>query len=214
SGKTTAALSVVEQLLERGVSVLLVDRKGDLARYVSEAWWSDPAAAPPDRERKAALRARLDVALYTPGNPQGRPLRLPLVPALDDATPHERERLARFAASGLGAMMGYGASAAHRAKASILQCAVHLHAADRDVTLDVLLDTISRPDPELLQRVGSLQRHFASLTEDLDTLRIQRGSLVSGHGDTLDVAALLPLPGAGRPQLSIINTSALTEVSV
>src|SRR5204862_245546 len=83
-----------------------------------------PAAAPADRERKAALRARLDVALYTPGNPQGRPLRLPLVPALDDATPHDRERLARFAAGGLGAMMGYGASATHRAKASILQCAI------------------------------------------------------------------------------------------
>ncbi|HWO23953.1 MAG TPA: DUF87 domain-containing protein [Kofleriaceae bacterium] len=214
SGKTTAALSVVEQLLERGVSVLLVDRKGDLARYVSDAWWSDPAAAPPERARKAALRARIAVALYTPGNPQGRPLRLPLVPALDDATPQERERLARFAASGLGAMMGYGTSAAHRAKASILQCAVHLHAADRDVTLDVLLDTVGRPDPELLQRVGSLQRHFASLTEDLDTLRIQRGSLVSGHGDTLDVASLLPPPGAGQAQLSIINTSALTEVSV
>src|SRR5690606_1438452 len=30
SGKTTAALNVIEQLLERGVSALLLDRKGDL----------------------------------------------------------------------------------------------------------------------------------------------------------------------------------------
>jgi hypothetical protein len=214
SGKTTAALSVVEQLLERHVSVLLVDRKGDLARYVDEAWWTDAAAAPEARDRKAALRARLDVALYTPGNPHGRPLRLPLVPSLDDASPHERERLAQFAASGLAAMMGYGASATHRAKASILQCAIQLHAAERDITLDVLLDTISRPDPELLHTVGKLQRHFAGLAEDLQTLSIQRGSLVSGHGDTLDVAALLPAPGTGRTRLSIINTSALTEVAV
>src|SRR5205814_294202 len=76
------------------------------------------------------------------------------------------------------------------------------------------LDTISRPDPELLHQAGALQRHFAGLTEDLQTLTIQRGSLVSGHGDALDVAALLPPPGAGRARLSIINTSALTEVPV
>src|SRR6185503_13097044 len=80
SGKTTAALSVVEQLLERGVSVLLVDRKGELARYASEAWW----AAGDDR--RARLRERIDVALYTPGHASGRPLRLPLVPSLRGAT--------------------------------------------------------------------------------------------------------------------------------
>src|SRR5213078_340286 len=45
SGKTTAALAIVEQLLERDVPVLLVDRKGDLARYASLGWWSDPSAA-------------------------------------------------------------------------------------------------------------------------------------------------------------------------
>ena len=72
SGKTTAALGMVEQLLERGVSVLLVDRKGDLARYATDAWWADPAS--PDHARKADLRARIEVELFTPGNPRGRPL--------------------------------------------------------------------------------------------------------------------------------------------
>src|SRR5262249_7754789 len=52
SGKTTAALAIIEQLLERDVPVLLVDRKGDLARYASSAWWSDASAD--DRERRAA----------------------------------------------------------------------------------------------------------------------------------------------------------------
>jgi DNA helicase HerA-like ATPase len=211
SGKTTAALSVVEQLLERDVSVVLVDRKGDLARYASEAWWT--AAAPePERARKLALRKRVDVALFTPGNSHGRPLRLPLVPSLAEVKSQEREQLARYAAEGLGAMMGYGKSAAHRAKTSILQCAIMLHGDERDITLDLLRETISRPDPELLNAVGSLQRHFASLSEDLQTLRIQRGSLLSGEGEPLDLAALLPPPGTGRAKLSIINTSALTEV--
>jgi Cdc6-like AAA superfamily ATPase len=212
SGKTTAALSVVEQLLERDVSVVLVDRKGDLARYASEAWWTDAAAPEPERARKLALRKRVDVALFTPGNSHGRPLRLPLVPSLAEVKSQEREQLARYAAEGLGAMMGYGKSAAHRAKTSILQCAIMLHGDERDSTLDLLRETINRPDPELLNAVGSLQRHFASLSEDLQTLRIQRGSLLSGDGEPLDLATLLPPPGTGRAKLSIINTSALTEV--
>jgi DNA helicase HerA-like ATPase len=212
SGKTTAALSVVEQLLERDVSVVLVERKGDLSRYASEAWWTDAAAPEPGRARKLALRKRVDVALFTPGNSHGRPLWLPLVPSFADVKSQERERLARYAAEGLGAMMGYGKPAAHRAKTSILQCAIMLHGDERDITLDLLRETIGRPDPELLNAVGSLQRHFASLLEDVQTLRIQRGSLLSGDGEPLDLAALLPPPGTGRAKLSIINTSALTEV--
>jgi DNA helicase HerA-like ATPase len=214
SGKTTAALSVMEQLLERGVSVVMVDRKGDLARYVSDAWWRDSRASPEVAERKLALRERIEVALFTPGNPNGRPLKLPLVPSFADAKPQEREQLASYASEGLGSMMGYGKSPAHRAKASVLKCAITLLGDQREISIDGLLDTVSRPDPQLLNEVGSLQRHFAGLTEDLDTLRIQRGSLLSGEGEPLDVAALLPPPGVGKARLTIINTSALTEVPV
>jgi hypothetical protein len=95
----------------------------------------------------------------------------------------------------------------------VLQCAIELHADDQDITLDGLLDTVMRPDPQLLRKVAALQRHFAGLTEDLQTLRIQRGNLLSAEGDTLDVAVLLP-PLGSRPRLSIINTSALTDVSL
>lgn len=211
SGKTTAALNVIEQLLERGVSALLLDRKGDLARYASDAWWRDPAH--PEHARKAQLRSRIDVALYTPGNNAGRPLRLPLVPPLVDANAQERDQLAKFAASGLAAMMGYGSGSTHQHKQSVLQCAIQLHADERDVTLDVLLDTINRPDPDLLATVGSLQRYFAGLSEDLQSLRIQRGSLLTGDGETLDIGALLP-PAGDRPRLTIINTSGLTEIPV
>ena len=210
SGKTTAALHVIEQLLERGVSALLLDRKGDLARYASDAWWHDPTHA--DAARKRALRERIDVALYTPGNSAGRPLRLPLIPSLVESTAQERTQVAQFAASGIAAMMGYGTSTTHRNKLSVLQCAIQLHTGERDVTLDVLLDTINRPDPELLQTVGALQRHFSTLSEDLQSLRIQRGPLLVGEGEALDVASLLR-PRA-RPRLTIINTAALGEIAV
>jgi DNA helicase HerA-like ATPase len=211
SGKTTAALSIIEQLLERDLSVLLVDRKGDLARYASPAWWDDPSAE--DRERRAALRDRISVELFTPGNPAGRPLRLPVIPMLADATTQERDQLAKFAAAGLATMMGYGTGTTHRHKQSVLQCAIQLHAEDREVTIELLRETINQPDPELLTRVGPLQRFFAPLSEDLQTLDIQRGALLTGDGEPLDPAALLP-PAGTRTQLSIINTAALTEVPV
>lgn len=214
SGKTTAALHVAEQVLEQGISVLMVDRKGDLANYASDAWWHDASASEEIQRRKRELRERFDLALFTPGNTQGRPLRLPLVPSLIDIKPQDRDPLARFASEGLATMMGYGKSAAHKAKTSVLQCAIMLHATQRDITLDMLLETISRPDPDLLNMVGALQRYFASLGEDLQTLRIQRGALLSGEGEPLDIAALLPEPGRGKARLTIINTSALTEVPV
>ncbi len=209
SGKTTAALTIAEQLLERGVSVMLVDRKGDLARYASDAWWQTGG----DVARKRALRERVDVALYTPGNAHGRPLRLPVIPMLGDASTQERDQLAMFAANGLTAMMGYGTGNTHRHKQSILQCAIQLQAEDREVTIDVLRETINRPDPELMTRVGPLQRFFAPLSEDLQTLGIQRGALLAGDGEPLDVASLLPPKGA-RPRLTIISTGALAEVAV
>jgi hypothetical protein len=136
-----------------------------------------------------------------------------LLPSIGDASAQERTQIAGFAAGGLAAMMGYGRSASHTARQSVLQVAIGLHANDSDVSLELLQDTIDRPDPELLQSVGALQRHFAPLSEDLQSLRIQRGALLAGDGPPLDVAAMLP-PRGGRPKLTIINTSALTDVAV
>jgi hypothetical protein len=138
---------------------------------------------------------------------------LPVIPMLADVSTQERDQLAKFAAAGLAAMMGYSAGTTHRHKQSVLQCAIQLHAEEREVTIELLRETINRPDPELLTRVGPLQRFFAPLSEDLQTLDIQRGSLLTGDGEPLDAAALLP-PAGERPRLSIINTAALAEVPV
>jgi hypothetical protein len=52
-------------------------------------------------------------------------------------------------------MMAFGKTAAHKAKASILQCAIMLHGNERDITLDLLRQTIGRPDPELLSIINT-----------------------------------------------------------
>lgn len=210
SGKTTAALSMIERLLEQGVSALLVDRKGDLARYASEQWWAEDDAGPdPDRRRR--LRRHIDLALFTPGNALGRPLQLPLVPSMIDATAQDRDQLATFAASGLGAMMGYGRGATNTHKQSVLMRAIQLCADEPEITLQMIFDVVAAPDPDLLSLAGQLKRYFAPLAEDLQSLLIQRGPLLAGSGEPLDLAALLPPPEAGRPRLTIINTAALGD---
>ncbi|HWM86797.1 MAG TPA: DUF87 domain-containing protein, partial [Kofleriaceae bacterium] len=214
SGKTTLALHVIEQLLERGVSALLVDRKGDLSRYASDAWWDQVPSDPEAARRKRELRARIAVDLYTPGEAGGRPLRLPVIPAgMAEMTSQERDQVAKIAASGLAAMIGYGRSESHRKREAILKKAVELHADSAGATLDDLRATIAQPEPDLLAAVGNLTRHFSGIAEDLDTLRIQRGDLLSGAGEPLDLPAMLA-PQDGRARLAIISAVALTDVSV
>ncbi|MBK9032846.1 MAG: DUF853 family protein [Myxococcales bacterium] len=214
SGKTTIALNIVEQLLERGISVMLVDRKGDLARYASGTWWAEVPTDPAAAQRKQALRAKVQVDLYTPGESTGRPIRIPIVPAgMPEMTPQERDQVSTTAAGGLAAMIGYGRADAHKKRTAILKKAIELHADTSGATLDDLRDTISRPDPELLAAVGNLTRHFSAVAEDLDTLAIQRGQLLSGGGEVLDVQAMMA-PLAGKTRLTIISAVALTDVAV
>jgi GTPase SAR1 family protein len=214
SGKTTLALHVIEQLLERGVSALLVDRKGDLARYASPAWWDAVPSDPEAARRKRDLRTRVLVDLYTPGDAAGRPLRLPVIPSgMAEMTSQERDQVAKIAAGGLAAMIGYGKSESHRKREAILKKAIELHADDAGATLDDLRRTIAQPDTELLAAVGNLTRHFSGIAEDLDTLRIQRGDLLAGAGEPLDLAAMLS-PRDGRARLAIVSAVAMTDVSV
>jgi adenylylsulfate kinase-like enzyme len=211
SGKTTAALAMIERLLEQGVSALLIDRKGDLARYASEEWWAADDSPPAVRARRQALRAGIEIALYTPGNAMGRPLRLPLVPPMFDASAQDRDQLSTFAASGLAAMMGYNRSTSNGHKQSVLKRAIELNADQPEITLEMIHDCVSFPDPELLSSVGALKRFFAPLAEDLQSLLIQRGALLAGSGEALDLATLLPAPETKRTRLTIINTAALGE---
>jgi Ni2+-binding GTPase involved in maturation of urease and hydrogenase len=89
SGKTTLALNLIEQVLERDVAVVLIDRKGDLAGYANPDWWQTTS----DRDRARRLAERMEVRLFTPGTRGGRPLSLSLVPDLEHIAEHERDRM-------------------------------------------------------------------------------------------------------------------------
>jgi hypothetical protein len=212
SGKTTVALNLIEQLLERGIPAILVDRKGDLCRYASDAWWAEVPDRPEQARRKAALRERIDVRLYTPGDARGRDLVLPLLPAgWRAAHEQDREKMAKYSAASLAALMGYGRSETHSKRTAVLKAALEVDTGSPP-SLATLIDLVTRPDPDLAVRVSHLSRFFQPVAEDLQTLSINFGHLLSAQGASLDVGELLT-PSRGRTPLTIISTKFLGETS-
>ncbi|TMQ10343.1 MAG: DUF853 family protein [Deltaproteobacteria bacterium] len=166
SGKTTLALNLIEQVLERDVAVVLVDRKGDLAGYARPDWWQ--ATSDPVRARK--LAERIDVRLFTPGTRGGRPLSLSVVPDLAQIPEHERDRMVQYAANALGAMMRLGETANGSARRAILTQAISLLAGrrGRGELIDLISMLVDRDD-ELIDRAGRYDdRLFKRLVQDLE----------------------------------------------
>ncbi|VTT99644.1 Putative ATPase OS=Singulisphaera acidiphila (strain ATCC BAA-1392 / DSM 18658 / VKM B-2454 / MOB10) GN=Sinac_6989 PE=4 SV=1: AAA_16: AAA_10 [Gemmataceae bacterium] len=216
SGKTTAALSVVEQLLLSGVPVVMLDRKGDLARYADPTAWTVPEPDPERAARRDRLRSAIDVALFTPGSDRGRPLAIPVAPAdLADLPTADREQIAQFAAASLGVMMAYKTRGPDP-KAVILQKAIETLAAGRQaVTVKALQHLVSEQDPALVNQFDGQygEKHFKALATDLVTLGLQHRRLLEG-GPPLDVEALLgrgPHAVAGKTRLTVVSTQFLGD---
>jgi len=218
SGKTTAALAIVEQLLRAGVPAVLLDRKGDLSRYADPDAWT---AAEPDADRaarRAELREAIDVALFTPGSENGRPLAIPVVPGdLAQLPAADREQVAEYAANGLGTMMGLKGKGAD-AKLVILQRAIAVLAAvpGQEVTVRLLQELVKGQDDALVSALDGLDgKHFKDLAQDLLVLAHKRGRMFSA-GEALDVDALLgrgPTAAAGKTRLTVVNTQFLGDAS-
>jgi hypothetical protein len=221
SGKTTVALNVVEQLLVQGVPSVLVDRKGDLCGYARERTWTGASDNAGFLSRRGALHERADIALYTPGNPHGRPLSIAITPGgMGRMGSFEREQLARFAASALAGMMNYGSRGTDTARQAILAQAIDLLTQlepEGSVTLPGLVEFIHSAEPSLLNAVGKLDtKLFEKLVQDLETLRLTKGEFLAARGEPLEAEALLGLGRHARPgktRLSVISTKFLGETA-
>ncbi len=215
SGKTTLALNVVEQLLQRGVPCVLVDRKGDLCGYADPHCWHAPAENDSDSARKRSLRRRVDVNLYTPGHVAGRPVKLSVVPAGMSAA-KEFDQLAASAAAALASMIGLNSETRHAPQRAILLHAIRQLAVLRphqESGLEQLVELIDSADPSLVNAIGKLDgKHFKKIVEGLETLRLTRGDLFSPSAEPLDFDRLFRPCGDGRTRLSIVSTKFLGEM--
>ena len=215
SGKTTAALNWIEQLLLAGVPVVLVDRKGDLARFADSGIWSEESTDPRLIERGQKLRQQIEVALFTPGHSEGRPLALSIVPdGLYRMAEGDRQIICRNAADALAKLMGLGNSATAKAQISVLIKSIEvLSRRESPITLDTLIHLIHDPDDELLSELGILDpKHCTKVAECLQMLRINKEHLFPENCETLNSESLFGLGShkqTGKTRLSIISTKFL-----
>lgn len=221
SGKTTLALGIIENLLAQGVPALMIDRKGDLCTYAQREFWESPAADAPASELKRLLRDRIDVCVFTPGEPRGRSLTLPVIPqGISELPTHERGIAARYAASALGAMMGYRKSSkTDETRLGILGKAIELIGCaatqPRGPALGIpqLVVALHEEDPELVSLVGKLDtKHFRALVENLETLRLRYEHLLREDGEALSPELLFGLDSRrNSTRLSIVSTKFLGD---
>jgi hypothetical protein len=213
SGKTTLALSILEQLLLKGIPVLLVDRKGDLCRY------GDTSSVTASDERFARLREKVDVAVFTPGEARGRPLSITLLPrGLEELPAPDRVDAYKDAAAALSAMLQLKSSATDQAKQAILLQALRLlgdSQASATISLPTLIDFIGSEDPALLESIGRLDpKQCARLASELTSMSIMRGELLAKRDDELTAELLFgfgPHRASGKTRLSIVSTKFFSD---
>jgi hypothetical protein len=218
SGKTTIALNIVEQLLLQGIPTILVDRKGDLAGYASESFWTRPLEDARRAERRALLHEQLDVALFTPGHPHGRPLSIPIVPeGLASLSDYDRQQATRHAAEALAGMLDYRQSPRDKSCRTLLAQALDqfIQLSREEVTLQRLVRFIGDKDPRLVNAAGRLDtKLFDKLADDLDRLSIDAKHLLGSQAEKLDMDLLLGRGAYAKPgktRLSILSTKFLGD---
>jgi len=221
SGKTTLALNVLEQLLVRGIPAILIDRKGDLAIYARESAWDEPLADPALIERRRLLRERVEVALYTPGRSDGRPLAIPVIPrGLEALAPDDREQGVQQASDAIAGMLEYKTSPNDKAARALLTQALRLlvqRPPGQELTLEMVQQFVADQDESLLRETGGLPpKTFSKLAQDLEVLRLNIRPMLAAGGERLDVDELLGRGAAGTPgktRLSIISTKFLGDTT-
>jgi hypothetical protein len=222
SGKTTLALCLIEQILQRGIPAILIDRKGDLCSYANPDVWRAIEGDYSDRRgEREKLADNIDVAVYTPGRSSGRPISITLLPTgIKELPEHEQQLLAGLSAAALGDMLHLKNSATHQKQSGTLSVALRLlgQRFSTQVMLADLIHLLEEDDPELAeatQRMDPSGKLRRDLVAQLDSLRHRNASLFEAGGETLNMERLLGIgPYArsdGRTRLSIIYTGFLGD---
>jgi GTPase SAR1 family protein/Txe/YoeB family toxin of Txe-Axe toxin-antitoxin module len=222
SGKTTLALSLIEQLLLRGIPVVLIDRKGDLCSYANpDVWRANDDEMIDRRGEREKLADSIDVAVYTPGRSSGRPISITLLPnGINELPDHEQQLLANLSAAALGDMLHLKNSATHQKQSGVLSVALRILGArhSREVSLADLIHLLEEEDAELTdltQRMDPSGKIRRDLIGQLDSLRHRNAALFEAGGEPLSMESLLGRgPYArrdGRTRLSIIYTGFLGD---
>ena len=221
SGKTTLALTLIEQLLLKGIPAVLIDRKGDLCSYANpDVWRANDNEYTERRGEREKLADAIDVAVYTPGRASGRPISITLLPTgICELPEHEQQLLANLSAAALGDMLHLKNSATHQKQGGVLAVALKIlgSQSNQEVTLDDLIHLLEEDDYRLTdttQRMDPTGKIRRDLVAQLDSLRHRNAALFEVGGESLRMDALLGIGNYAkkdRTRLSIIYTGFLGD---
>ncbi|WP_121970641.1 helicase HerA-like domain-containing protein [Leptolyngbya sp. BC1307] len=218
SGKTTLALTLIEQLLLRGIPAILLDRKGDLCSYANPDAWNQPDSDPQLAACRQLLRDKVEVAVYTPGTigEQGRPLSIAITPpGLGQLPSGERRQIANYCAMALGGILNYKQYGQDKTRIAILGQAIAVLSElqiENPLNINRLIEFISEVDPLLVNAIGVLDpKHCKKLAEDLQTLSLMTGHLFNSQAEQLSADQLLTSQSPQKTPLSIINLGSLGD---
>lgn len=202
SGKTTAALRLVEELALRGVPSILIDRKGDLASYaLVERYRTEDASA---------LKKKLEVHLFTPGRPEGRPAALPILPARVPESGLDEE--STFAAHAIAALKNWGPAQEERIAAVKLAIqALGQHEPDEPVRLARLVEALG--DTDIRNLHPEFTKGMEQAEKQLRTALVMKSRLFGSDVELIDPKTLLDDGQDGRTRLNIISTAFLDDAS-
>lgn len=158
SGKTTLALRVLEDLLMRGIPVVMIDRKGDLSGYAdvsnhSGGFWQK-------------FYNLVDVNLYTPGRNDGKSLMLNLLPDISsDGSVDEKLAMIQQISTSIGEVCEWRSAKDNKKYTLLSKMIEHM--------LDI--NTVKR-DQDLLRNPGKVALNYDS-TKELNRTRGLKSSL-------------------------------------
>lgn len=208
-GGSELARSLIEQLLDRDVAVIAIDRGGDLSGYARPDWWQH--ASDPGRAR--SLAERMDARLFTPGASTGRPLALPVAPDLECVAETERDAVIRSAAASLAGIMQCHDAEPDAAELALLTQAISVLAAragNRD--LADLIALMESRDADLLARVGHQEDRLDRLARHLQTVQQREPLLFDRSAEVLSLDTLTGRAAGGKVPLAIVNLRGLGDL--
>lgn len=212
SGKTTAALALIESLLIRGVSAVLIDRKGDLCGYGSDMAWERSWDIAERDTFRGHLKEAIDIDIYTPGKADGRGLRINILPQNASGMNADDFRKAVWSsADGLSDMLNLGKSRSDQAERAVLRSALEFLARDidGDLTLMDIIEFLREPDEDFLSELGALSKYTEKLCLTFE-IHARTKANVIGEGEApFEINAMFRPSTGKKARLSIISTKFL-----
>lgn len=206
SGKTVLIRRLVEECALRGVSSIVLDPNNDLSR-LGTAWPHPPSGwRPSDDARADDYLTHTEVTVWTPGHPDGRPLRFAPLPDFAGVVDHPDEftEAVEAACSALEprALITGKAPKATRSRA-VLREALQHYGRRPSPSLGGFLQLLANL-PEGVSDIADARAIAADLSQNLRSAMVD-DPMFGAAGTPVDPGALLTPSDGYRARVSVIS---------